>query len=138
MHRRLTGGYRGYGRLLVPLLQRAQGQVPVRHPILLRDSSDLVWRRPGSRNTGRPGQHGLHLVPLLLAVKAKMVPCQIWTRDHQVQWSINFLRGAFPSETPPVRFRISLLRRAGGANASPGTVSMRKTRIVYDRAALRH
>ena len=29
---------------------------------------------PGSRNTGRPRQHGLHLVPLLLAVRAKMVP----------------------------------------------------------------
>ena len=44
LHRRHAGGHGGYARLLVPLLQRAQGQVPVRHAVLLRDPSHLVWR----------------------------------------------------------------------------------------------
>ena len=73
MHQRHTSGDRGYGRLLVPLLQRAQGQVPVRHAVLLCDAADLVWRRRDRnfRVTLRTGQHGLHFIPLLFAVNRK-------------------------------------------------------------------
>jgi hypothetical protein len=67
-----------------------------------------------------------HFVPLLLAVKPKMVPRQ-QTRDQvltgKIQRPINFLRGAFPSETPPVRFWPTLLFRASGVNLLYSKVS---------------
>ena len=85
LHRRHAGSDRGYGRLLVHLLQRAQGQVPVRLAVLLCDASDLVWRHiPTNRHTsnlwiaGRPRRDGLHLVPLLLAAKAENSPVSLF------------------------------------------------------------
>ena len=37
------------------------------------------------------------------------------TRASKVR-TLNFLKGAFPSETPPARFWLTLLFRAGGVN----------------------
>jgi hypothetical protein len=38
------------------------------------------------------------------------------TWDPMFVCTKNFLKGAFPSETPPARFWLTLLFRAGGAN----------------------
>jgi len=72
MHRRHARDRGGYTRLLVPLLQGAQGQVQfgTQYSYVTRETG----RRCGDRHFRialRPGQHGLHLVPLLLALSRR-------------------------------------------------------------------
>ena len=67
------------------------------------------------RDAGRNRQHGLYFLPLHPAV-TRMIPRPPPTRDRPVLLGSQLSEGPSPSESPPARFWLTLLFRAGGAN----------------------